>query len=251
MNKSSKYIREYGFPVSLGNPYFLFEQDSDLKAHPDYARAKAGDEEAAFELVWDLAYDFLLQLRPYLPASAIYVAPFAAEASGDNAIPQVLAVACAMIEDGEFDENIVQITRVYHTGADPMERLASRAQFEGAVLPGAKYVLVDDVISMGGTLAELANYIRQHGGDVVGVIVLVNAGRDKKLNPSKALVGKLKRRYDHDIREIFGIDITALTANEASYLIGFRSVDEIRNRLVKANQETNLRLRSKGIERTP
>jgi hypothetical protein len=43
--------------------------------------------------------------------------------------------------------------------------------------------------------------------------------------------------------------LTALTANEATYLIGFRSTDEIRNRLAKARQETDRRLRSKGIPR--
>jgi hypothetical protein len=34
----------------------------------------------------------------------------ACEATGDNAIPQVLAQACAMVADGEADTDIVQIT---------------------------------------------------------------------------------------------------------------------------------------------
>ena len=45
----------------------------------------------------------------------------------------------------------------------------------------ASYVLVDDVTNMGGTMAELANYIRLNRGIVLGSIVLVNAGRDKKI----------------------------------------------------------------------
>jgi hypothetical protein len=55
--------------------------------------------------------------------------------------------------------------------------------------------------------------------------------------------------YGNEITEIFGIISDALTANEANCLIGFRSADEIRNRLAKAKKETYLRLRSKGIER--
>jgi adenine/guanine phosphoribosyltransferase-like PRPP-binding protein len=40
-----------------------------------------------------------------------------------------------------------------------MERLAMRPEFEGVVVTNRPYVLIDDVTSMGGTLAELANYI--------------------------------------------------------------------------------------------
>jgi hypothetical protein len=61
-----------------------------------YKEAKAGSKEAAVELVSDLALDFLIKIKKKLPVDAIYVAPHAREAAGDNAIPQVLAAACAM-----------------------------------------------------------------------------------------------------------------------------------------------------------
>ena len=63
-----------------------------------------------------------------------------------------------------------------------------------------------------------------------------------------AVLSKLKSRHEHQIEQIFGIHSDTLTANEANYLIGFRTTDEIRNRLAKAREETNRRLRSKGIE---
>jgi orotate phosphoribosyltransferase len=59
-----------------------------------------------------------------------------------------------------------------------MERLALRPEFEGDVHTGKRYVLVDDVTSLGGTLAELGNYIQSNGGIVAGIFVLVNAGPD-------------------------------------------------------------------------
>jgi len=37
----------------------------------------------------------------------------------------------------------------------------------------------------------------------------------------------LKERFANEIIEIFGIHIDALTANEAQYLVGFRTSDEI------------------------
>ena len=241
-------IRRHGFPLGIGEPLSRFESDTEIKAHPLYEQAKAGCAQSAISLVDDLAVDFLAEHRDRLPTDAIYVAPHAREATGDNAIPQVLATACAMVAQGRVETEIVQASRVFHTGADPMERLSLRPVFEGGVIAGARYALVDDVMSMGNTLAELADYLQAAGGVVDSVVVLVNAGRIKALRPQRNVIRKLEERFPHDIEKILGIIPSALTANEAGYLIGFRSADEIRNRLAKARKETNLRLRSKGIE---
>lgn len=86
-----------------------------------------------------------------------------------------------------------------------------------------------------------------NGGVVKDVAVIVNAGRNKSLRPDRKTVKTLKERFANDIIEIFGIQVDALTSNEAQSLVGFRSADEIRNRLFKAKEEIDLRLRSKGI----
>ena len=241
--------RSHGFPPESEMPIWLFPDDRVLKTHSAYRKAKAGDISAAVHLVSDLALPFIVKNKHRLPKDACYVAPHAREATGDNAIPQVLAQACAMISGGKADDDIVQISRVFHTGADPMERMASRAAFEGLVNPNAVHILVDDVTTMGGTLAELADFIHIRGGLIGGVLLIVNAGRVKSLCPSREVVRKIENRFGHELEEILGIQPKALTANEANYLVGFRTADEIRNRLAKARQETNLRLRSKGIER--
>lgn len=129
-----------------------------------------------------------------------------------------------------------------------MERMATRAEFEGLVTPGKKHVLVDDVTTMGGTLAELADYIQRNKGIIVGVLVLVNAGRSKELIPDSKTNKQIQSRHELEIDKILHIRPSALTANEARYLIGFRTADEIRNRLAKARKETDRRLRSKGID---
>ena len=79
------------------------------------------------------------------------------------------------------------------------------------------------------------------------VLGLVNAGRQIGLAPEKKFVQLLNRRFGNEFFDIFGIKPEALSANEAQYLVGFRSVDEIRNRLAAARQEIDRRLRSKGI----
>jgi hypothetical protein len=241
--------RTHGWPEGV-HPLALLDKDLQLKAHVAYPRAKAGDEAAALDLLLDMAVAWLYEQRARFAPGLLYVAPHAQEATGDNAIPQALAAVCAAVWGGKAEIGIVQSDRVYHTGADAMERMAARAQFVGTVQPGERYVLVDDVTSLGGTLAELANYIQHGGGKIKDVVVLVNAGRNPALVPQPKNVQLLKRRFGDEIFNIFGIKPEALTANEAQYLVGFRSVDEIRNRLAAARQEIDRRLRSKGIART-
>lgn len=249
LDPMSKFIRSFGFPETV-RVLSLFQTDGGIKSHSRYVAAKAGDHEAALDLIVDLALPWLFALQDTFEHPCIFVAPHAKELSGDNAIPQTLAAVCSAVFSGSVDTTIVQTDRVYHTGADPMERMATRAEFEGTVQQGQRYVLVDDVTSMGGTLAELSNFILCHGGLVQDVVVLVNAGRDPSLQPKRQHVRLLKERFEHELIEIFGIDPVALTANEANYLVGFKSADEIRNRRAKAEQEIDRRLRSKGLART-
>ncbi|MDN5935179.1 MAG: hypothetical protein L0H75_03245 [Nitrosospira sp.] len=238
--------RLYQFPAQAKH-YHCFTQDMAIKEHPAYRAAKSGNPAAALDLVEELAWDFLQSLGGLFPNGMKYVSPYAREATGDNAIPLLLSISCARLLNGQNETDIVQMQRVFHTGADPMERLLLRPSFEGQVEEGASYVLVDDVTSMGGTLAELANFIRINGGRVIGSIMLVNAGRTKSFTPPGKHTSLLEERFGNGIKEIFGIHPKALTANEAGYLAGFRTLDEIRNRCIKAEKETNLRLLSKGI----
>ena len=52
----------------------------------------------------------------------------------------------------------------------------------------------------------------------------------------------------HGQRPTFRIAPSTLTANEASYLSGFRTADELRDRAAKAAKENDLRLRAKGFQ---
>jgi hypothetical protein len=155
----------------------------------------------------------------------------------------------AQVVGAEADRNIVQRTRIFHTGGDPIERLNNRAWFDGPVRKGGRHVLVDDVTTMGGTLAELAHYIQSGDGAVAGLVVMVNAARSDRLKPAGRITTLLERRYGDAIPEIFRIDPASLTAEEAQYLIGFRTTNENRNRSLTTKQETDRRLRAKASDR--
>jgi hypothetical protein len=241
-------IRSHPFPDAAALPYWLWDDDQLLKAHPAYQQAKAGEQDAAIDLIWELAIEFLSGLQAKLPLELSYVAPYAREATGDNAIPLMLASACAEILHGEVETEIVQASRVFHTGAKAMERLLLRPQFDGPVTAGTAYVLVDDVTCLGGTLAELADYIQAGCGQVAAVIMMVNAGRLKPLKPEALVIRRLRERFPDAIHHTFGIDPGALTANEARYISGFRTADDLRDRAAKAAKENDLRLRAKGFQ---
>lgn len=61
-------------------------------------------------------------------------------------------------------------------------------------------------------------------------------------------IRRLRERFPDAIQHIFGIEPGVLTANEASYLSGFRTAHELRNRAIEAAKEIDLRLRAKGFQ---
>lgn len=141
-------LRKFPIPKTAKH-YYLFT-DAAIKAHCDYKAAKAGNEYSAYNLVTDLGKPFLETLKSKIPSGCIFVSPYAVEAIGDNAIPLLLSLQAAKTLGGISETDIVQMQRVFHTGADPMERLLLRPTFSGKVIKGKHYVLVDDVTNMGG-----------------------------------------------------------------------------------------------------
>ncbi|GEM_PF-506875 len=240
--------RSKGIPDEASDPIALWRNMQPLKRNPHYAAAKAGDMQAAVDLVTEVAAPLAKQAEKF-GSDAIFVAPHAEEATGKNAIPRTLAAYLAEHTGGTDDTEIVQTNRTLHTGANAMERMIARSTFSGPVKEGGRYVLVDDVTTMGGTLADLASYIQANGGEVVGTAVLTNASRSGTLRADAKLKQQIEGRYGDEIRNQFHVDPAALTADEARYLIGFRSAGELRNRAAAAARSRSERIRAKGLRK--
>lgn len=236
----------YGFSEEI-DVIWQFDSDKELKLHAGYKNAKRGDLDSALSLVFDLKDETVVdKAKKCFIRKADFLLPIIAEEiHGDNAIPLALAALYSEMLDLPIVSNIFQITKAYHTGADPMERILSRVIFEGSVKEGTRYIIVDDVSTMGTTLADLASYIKEHGGVVVGVILLSNCSRSKKVKPPKRNINLIKERFENEIRELFSIEPDALTYDEAIYLSGFNRVEQLRVRAVKAENERKVRIASK------
>lgn len=219
--------------------------ESNVKQHPDYHAAKSGDAAAAARLVYDtINYNQVEALRVLLndKATPVLVSAHALEADGINAIPDVFAKALSDKLGWENDGNIVQTNIVSHTGSDGYGRLSRQAQFDGKIQQGGNYVLVDDFVGMGGTLANLKGHIETNGGHIVGSVSLTGKPYSSKLKVSEERLNELRNKHpelEQWWQNRFGHTFDALTESEARYLARSPDVDTIRNRIIAAESVRN------------
>ncbi|MGH8563273.1 MAG: phosphoribosyltransferase [Gammaproteobacteria bacterium] len=127
------------------------------------------------------------------------VSVHAYEDLGVNAIPEAFADELAQRLGWPADDAIVQTNLVAHTGADGYGRLARQPAFDGTVHPGTDYVLVDDFVGMGGTLANLRGYIESKGGRVLGALALTGKQYSAKLTLEEKTLEELRQTHGQDL----------------------------------------------------
>ena len=99
-----------------------------------------------------------------------------------NALPFAYAAFLAQTLGGSVDGEIVQASRVGRTQLNRWLRFLCQPSFCGNVSTEQPYIIVDDVVSTGGTLAALRSYIVACGGRVIATTSIADAqGRDRPL----------------------------------------------------------------------
>ena len=225
-----------------------------LKNEPEYEAAKSGDMPAAIDLVNRLlTSDLLEKIRQQITNSKPRLLPvLAIETAGNNKIPLATAEILADRLNLELEQDIVQRERVGRTGKDSNHRLAFNPSFEGKVKAGEAYLIVDDTLTMGGTLASLRGYIENRGGKVVAAVVMTAGNNSLDIAIKQKMLDNINNKHgplmNQFWQETFGYGIDKLTQSEAGHLRRAASVDEIRDRLVKARYEGIERLGKKGIK---
>jgi orotate phosphoribosyltransferase len=245
-------VRGKGIPKSISSILAAWGNaghiNSILKAHPDYSHAKSGDALAALRLVRNLVpKEMLRETRTRWPGGT-FLFGTAYLATEINQIPAALAWHLSQVAGGDVDF-LTQQNFVRHTGASAAQRLLFRPAFQGNVCMNCSYVLVDDVVTMGTTLAEMANVVQKQGGVVAGVAVLINAARMEQLSPSQALLNQVRIKFGNELETLISIAPEALTCQEAEYLIGFRNAHTLRNRLARARNEQSAGLDARGRQK--
>lgn len=212
--------------------------------HADYAAAKAGDNAAAARLARDVVTpQFVADVRAALPAGSepIIVPVVAREDSGNNKIPRAAAEVLAARLGAQVDDQIVQADKVGRGKADAIYRLANQPGFAGEVQAGQDYVLIDDTLTQGGTLAQLKTYIEDAGGRVVLATALTGKAYSRKLALSPETLARVRERFgsiENWWRGQFGYGFEGLTDSEARTVLsldkGRLSPDGLRDRVAAA-----------------
>lgn len=158
---------------------------------------------------------------------------------------QILADALGITADaGE----IVQTNKVGHTRARAFQRLVTPAEFGGRVESGRHYVLVDDHVGLGGTLASLKGYVETRGGKVLAMTTLTESREAARISLRPETLIMLRERHGKNLdtlwRSQFGYGIDCLTEVEGQILCRQESTAAIEDFLAKAAVEA----RSRGIE---
>jgi hypothetical protein len=221
-------------------------------AHPFYAPSKSGDAFAALNLAVDLLDQEspVKELKSIIGNQEVCLLPVVAdEATGFNAIPDAMAQWLSIILDiPTLTGEIIQINKVGHTRAKSFQRFVTPAMFDGPVTQGANYILVDDHVGLGGTLANLRGYVEACGATVIGITTLTESrgARTISLQPDTlaVLMDKHGEELDTFWRTRFGYGIDCLTDVEAQILYRQHSVDEIENRLATGAIEA----RGRGLQ---
>jgi hypothetical protein len=173
--------------------------------------------------------------------------PIAAlEVAGFNAIPDAMADILAKALDWKASAaEIVQNNKVGHTRAPAFNRLVTPAAFEGRVTPGSRYVLVDDHVGLGGTLANLKGYVEAHGGEVIAMTTLTESREARHIALQSNTLDMLRERHGEELenlwQEQFGHGLDCLTNVEGGILGREPTVESIRNRLAQAAVEARVR----------
>lgn len=227
----------------------LLAAESRTKRHPAYPAAKSGDAAAAAVLVDALVTEAgFASVGALVGATSRSGAPLllsvhAYESEGVNAIPVALAKLLGKRLGMECEDRVVQGNVVSHTGADGYGRLARQAVFTGEIATGREYVMIDDFIGQGGTLANLRGWVETHGGATLGAVGLAGKNYSAVLSPSQEQLHELRQKHgpatERWWRKRFGHGFDCLTQSEARYLTRSPDSDTIRNRVAAAEQEGN------------
>ena len=225
-----------GFPEVI-----LHGRLGDATSHPDYEAAKGGDDAAARRLVREvLSPDAIRQLKEVIGnREAIALGVHAEEAVSRNAIPQAMADLLGKVLGIEVSVDIVQAAKVGRTSQDGFGRLALQPGFDGKVRTDKPYLVMDDTLTQGGTLANLKGYIENRGGEVLAATALTGKQYSAKIAIDSSTLEQLREQYDGTGLEAwwqnrFGYGFDSLTESEGRYILRAKDADKVRDRVAAA-----------------
>ena len=206
------------FPRGFGHTSIAF-----LRRCLGFIDAKNGDLNAAqFVVSRCVKLERLQELREKYPEAVLL------PVLGRNQLPLALSQTIGL----PIWLNVRLIHTVSRKALCAMQRLMHRPMFTGYIRPDMNYILVDDVVTQGGTIAALREFVLVQGGRVVAIVALAYAIGSQVIAPLRKHIVRLMVKFGMPLLlllRIHGIIATfrELTNSQAKYLLRFASLRNV------------------------
>lgn len=222
---SNGYSWDRDFP-----PVYNHTSVSYLKRCPGFDAAKHGNLRAAlFVANISVKPQRIEELRARYPAAILL------PVGSKNRLPEAFARRIGL----KVHLGVREVHTLTRKELCAMERLLHKPKFHGSILKGENYILVDDIVTQGGSVAALRQFVLSEGGSVAAVAALAYSAGSGVIAPVPERVRQLCERFDCSridaiLRSYYiADDIWDMTNSQIKYLLRFSSAE----RLVKKIEE--------------
>ncbi|HEY0125293.1 MAG TPA: phosphoribosyltransferase [Rhizobium sp.] len=204
--------------------------------------------DASLDLLDDLVIkDTITKLRELeekCGAKPKLIAPAAQPSDSNNVLAIGYANWLGHELDWDVEDGVFQIKDFSKDKLNGWVRIAHRSTFYGEIDKTSPYVIVDDVITLGGTLADLRSFILGKGGRVIGMSTIASKdGSDVQIRLDNDNQTKLEKSYGSDLakfcHELLGFDHKGFTGAEADRVLGCSGYVDLRKKIVRGRDEGN------------
>lgn len=169
-----------------------------------------------------------------------YADAFVLPVSSKNALPKALASEIGL----KLWDRVSRVDKVQRKRLPAIQRLLHQPLFCGYIEKDKKYVLADDVIVQGGTIAALRRYILANGGRVVAVVALAYSIGSHAIAPTREKGVRLISKFGGSLFMLQEIGLAStydeMTNSQARYLLRFSCARNIYRKLGPVIEEFEL-----------
>jgi len=155
--------------------------------------------------------------------------------NGRNVLPLALAQKINL----PIWKNVFLINTVPRKKLLAIQRLLHKPVFIGHIQKGLDYIIVDDIVTQGGTISTLREFVIARGGRVVAVVALAFSIGSHYIAPTQEILIRLFLKFGNVLYklELEGCigSFAELTYSQIRYLIKFSSVQNIYDKMEKEN----------------
>lgn len=229
MKKYNPFVWECNFPPVYGQTSFPF-----LKNCADFHAAKHGDMCAALSVANKCINPHTIgEIKQKYPDAILL------PVITNNKLPMALAEIIGM----KMYTRVSKCDTVSRKSLSAMKRLLDRPIFEGKIIKGKNHIIIDDIITQGGTISALRKHIIKNGGIVAAVVTLSYSVDSRILVPNQEDIVRVNNKFRlpeiTSVLKYYNIsdDLQELTRAQIRYLLRFNELEGLINKIEKTKIE--------------